>query len=77
MIPGYTLVGQSLHCVGIHTHSSKRDLISEVVEAADAILSVFEIVVLDESETRTTCEQEYIDEEGCDLTPCRDWSSSR
>lgn len=32
------------------THPSKADFVSEVVEAADTVLSVFEVMVLDESE---------------------------
>jgi hypothetical protein len=33
------------------TYPSKAHLVSEVVEAADTVLSVFEVVVLDEPET--------------------------
>ena len=32
------------------TYPSKADFVSEVVEAADTVLSVFEVMVLDESE---------------------------
>jgi hypothetical protein len=33
------------------TYPSKADFVSEVVKTADTVLSVFEVVVLDEAET--------------------------
>lgn len=35
---------------GCSTHPRKADFVAEVVEATDAVLSILEVVVLDESE---------------------------
>jgi len=37
------------------TYPSEADLVAKVVEAADTVLGIFEVVILDEAETRAQC----------------------
>jgi hypothetical protein len=51
MIPSDGQYGTSNVCEATETYPSEADLVAKVVEAADAVLGVFEVVVLDETES--------------------------
>lgn len=48
MIPGDGQYGEVDATEGATAYPSEADLVAKVVEAADAVLSVFEVVILDE-----------------------------
>jgi hypothetical protein len=69
-------VGAVVHPCDL-SYPSKANFVSEVVEAADTVLSVFEVVVLDEAETAGDVSDGGSVLREKLLTLCKDWSSGR